>query len=81
MLPMGQGVCLNSPCCEHCSSLAVAATAPFRVRILQLSGALLGESELAETARIADVLATIQHNGVDPVQKLGSYHLPITVHC
>ena len=41
-----------------------------RVRVLQLSGKLLGELELPETASVANILAAIQHEGtLDPTLK------------
>ncbi|CAE7363639.1 PGLP2 [Symbiodinium sp. KB8] len=41
-----------------------------RVRVVQLSGKLLGEVELPETASVADILAAIQHGGtLDPTLK------------
>ena len=42
----------------------------YRVRVVQLSGKLLGEVELPETASVADILAAIQHGGtLDPTLK------------
>ena len=34
----------------------------YRVRVLQLSGQLLGEVELMETASVVDILAAIQRD-------------------
>ena len=48
----------------------MAAVPRYRVRVLQLSGQLLGEAELPETASVADIQAAIQQERqLDPVLK------------